>query len=71
MVEAWNLEHGELCCRVTWRNDQLFWQISHPRAPGGETQPALVSDLTLHDSPPSGRRLSAPSCPPMPTTHRA
>ena len=51
MSSVWNLKHGELHCRVQWRNHQLYWQINHPLAPGGQTQLAPISDLTVHGQP--------------------
>lgn len=51
MSSVWELEQGELRCRVLWRDHQLHWQISHPHLPGGETQPASVSDLSVHGQP--------------------
>jgi len=46
MSSEWNLQQGELRCRVLWRNGQLFWQLSHPHAPAGATHLSLVSDIT-------------------------
>lgn len=51
MTAAWRLQFDDLRCRVAWRDSQLWWQLSHPHLPGGETQPAPVSGLTLHGQP--------------------
>jgi hypothetical protein len=51
MSSVWELEQGELRCRVLWRDHQLHWQIIHPHLPGRETQPAPVSDLSVHGQP--------------------
>lgn len=53
MSREWSLLQGDLRCRVLWRNGQLFWQLSHPYAPGGETRLSPVSDITLQ-----GRRTA-------------
>jgi hypothetical protein len=51
MSSVWELEQGELRCRVLWRDHLLHWQIIHPHLPGRETQPAPVSDLSVHGQP--------------------
>lgn len=51
MTDVWHLEHAALRCRVEWRDRQLFWQISHPSAPGGQTQPSSVGDLVVDRRP--------------------
>lgn len=51
MNSVWLLELADVGCRVEWRDSQLFWQILHPAAPGGQTVPALVSDLTADRHP--------------------
>ena len=47
MAAAWQLVQGVLRCDVAWRDGQLYWQISHPDLPGGQTQPAMISDLAV------------------------
>jgi hypothetical protein len=57
MTAAWHLEQTEVHCRVEWRDNHLYWQISHPDAPGGQTRLALVSDLTVNHQPVQWTRL--------------
>lgn len=51
MAAAWQLVQGALRCDVAWRDGQLYWQISHPDLPGGQTQPAMISDLAVGRRP--------------------
>ncbi|GIK73770.1 MAG: hypothetical protein BroJett021_27580 [Chloroflexota bacterium] len=59
MTSAWVLEHEELRCQVVWRDHQLYWRINHPHAPGGQTLPAPVSDLTERGQPIQWTKLIA------------
>ena len=51
MNSVWQLTHDAMHCRVEWRDNHLYWQISHPAAPGGQTRLALVSDLSVNHQP--------------------
>jgi hypothetical protein len=51
MTAAWQLALAELRCDVAWRDGQLYWQIGHPDAPGGQTHPAPISDINLDRQP--------------------
>uniref|UniRef100_A0A7C1JX78 Alpha-galactosidase n=1 Tax=Caldilinea aerophila TaxID=133453 RepID=A0A7C1JX78_9CHLR len=48
---VWEIGHGDLRCRVEWRGNQLFWQLIHPLAPGGRTQPAAISAIAVQGQP--------------------
>jgi len=51
MSVAWKIESEAMHCHVEWREGQLFWQLSHPDAPDGQTHQASVSDLTVNRQP--------------------
>ena len=57
MNATWDLAHEAMRCQVEWRDHQLYWLISHPDAPGGQTHPALVSDISVHHRPVQWTRL--------------
>jgi len=51
MTTAWQLSLADLYCRVEWRDGQLYWQIQHPTAPGGQTNLSLMSGLAIDHQP--------------------
>jgi hypothetical protein len=57
MSTAWSLELDDLSCRVEWRDDQLWWQIIHPSAPGGKTHPTPISAISVDHHPVAWTRL--------------
>jgi hypothetical protein len=51
MTAAWQLALAQISCHIEWRDGQLFWQISHPHAPGRQTLPAPISTLSINHQP--------------------
>ena len=51
MTTAWQLSLADLYCRVEWRDGQLYWQIQHPNAPGGQPNQSLMSGRAIDHQP--------------------
>lgn len=47
MTAAWQLRLADLHCRIEWRDDDIFWQLTHPQSPGGRTHSAPVGNVTV------------------------